>query len=194
MVKLSRLGLRRKLWSLIRDSYKYYQCAALIAGQPGTWFVPEWGIHQGAPLSMPLYQVYINDLLTQLRDNDWGNIRHMSCNCRQIAICALCKHVLNELLQIAYDFSKKWFFEFRREKCLVMVWGRDRDPDMNVRRNGWRDINISMSDAMARHVETLPVENRLEFISSGLGSNYINEWKLIYCNIDTFVTNIYWKV
>ena len=49
-----------------------------------------------------------------------------------IAICALYKHGLNELLQITYDYSKKWFFEFSPEKCLVMVWGRDRDPDMNV--------------------------------------------------------------
>ena len=61
----------------------------------------------------------------------------------------------------------------------------------DVRRNGWRDIKISMPDAMARHLETLPVENRLEFILSGLGGNYTNEWKLIYCNIAKFVTNIY---
>ena len=61
----------------------------------------------------------------------------------------------------------------------------------DVRRNGWRDIKISMPDAMARHVETLPVENRLEFILSRLGGNYINEWKLIYCNIAKFVTSIY---
>ena len=38
----------------------------------------------------------------------------------------------------------------------------------DVRRNGWRDIKMSMPDAMARHVETLPVENRLEFILAGL--------------------------
>ena len=49
-----------------------------------------------------------------------------------IAICALYKHGLNEMLQIAYDYSKKWFFEFSPEKCIVMVWGRDRDPDVNV--------------------------------------------------------------
>ena len=61
----------------------------------------------------------------------------------------------------------------------------------DVRRNGWRDIKISMLDAMARHVETLPVENRLEFILSGLGGYYINEWKLIDCNFAKFVTNIY---
>ena len=61
----------------------------------------------------------------------------------------------------------------------------------DVRRNGWRDIKTSMPDAMARHVERLPVENRLEFILSGLGGNYINEWKLIYCNIAKFVINIY---
>ena len=60
-----------------------------------------------------------------------------------------------------------------------------------VRRNGWRDIQISMPDAMARHVETLPVKNRLEFILSGLDGNYVNEWKLIYYNIAKFVRNIY---
>ena len=131
MVKLSRLGLRRKPWSLIRDSYKHYQCAALIVGQPGTWFIPERGIHQGAPLSMPLYQVYINDLLTQLRDSPFGAMIgeiYVTCpaTADDIAICALYKHGLNELLQIAYDYSKQWFFEFSPEKCLVMVWGRDR--------------------------------------------------------------------
>ena len=54
----------------------------------------------------------------------------MSCNCRR----HLYKHGLNELLQIAYNYSKKWYssIEFSPEKCLVMVWGRDRDPDINV--------------------------------------------------------------
>ena len=44
-------------------------------------------------------------------------------------------------------------------------------PLDDVCRNDWRDIKITMPDAIARHVEILPVENRLEFILSGLGGN-----------------------
>ena len=129
--------IKTETMELIRDSYKHYQCAALIEGQPGTWFVPERGIHQGAPLSMPLYRVCINDLLTQLRDILFGAMIgeiDVTCpaNADDIAIYALYKHGLNELLQMAYDYSKKWLFEFSPEKCLVMIWERDRDPNMNV--------------------------------------------------------------
>ena len=102
-----------------------------------TWFVPERGIHQGAQLSMPLYQVYINDLLTQCRDSPFGaTIGEIDvtypATADDIAICALYKPRLNELVQIAYDYSIIWFFQFSSGKCLVIAWRKYRDPYMNV--------------------------------------------------------------
>ena len=40
----------------------------------GRWFVPERGVHLGAPLSMLLYAVYKNDLIIEVRDLRCGVI------------------------------------------------------------------------------------------------------------------------
>ena len=50
MYKLYMSGMRLKPWRLIQGSYTNYECAAYVAGRPGSWFIPEMGIHQGAPL------------------------------------------------------------------------------------------------------------------------------------------------
>ena len=57
MYKLYMCGMRLKPWRLIQDSYTNYECAAYVAGRPGSWFIPERGIHQGAPLSMHMYLI-----------------------------------------------------------------------------------------------------------------------------------------
>ena len=70
--KLQLAGFRQKPWKILRNAYQGFQCAVLIAGQAGQWFCVERGVHQGAPLSMPLYQVFINDLIVNLRNNENG--------------------------------------------------------------------------------------------------------------------------
>ena len=74
LYKLYQNGLNTRIWRLISDFNHGFECAALIEGQPGPWFEPQRGIHQGAPLSMPLYQIYIDDLLKQLRSHSHGAV------------------------------------------------------------------------------------------------------------------------
>ena len=38
----------------------------------GEWFCPRCGVHQGAPLSMILYTISINPLLSELSQNPYG--------------------------------------------------------------------------------------------------------------------------
>ena len=49
-----------------------------------------------------------------------------------VAICALHKTDLNNLLQIAYNYSKEWLFEFSIEKGVIMTWGTDQFPEIPV--------------------------------------------------------------
>ena len=49
-----------------------------------------------------------------------------------VAICALHKTGLNNLLQIAYSYSKKWLFEFSIGKSVSMIMGRDQFPEIPV--------------------------------------------------------------
>ena len=126
--------MRYKAWKIIRDSYKDYECAAYVGGEPAPWFKPERGVHQGAPLSMPLYQVYINELLQQLRASSYAatlfNQRiGAPAFADDISCAALHKMGLNSMLQMADKYSTKWKFDFGIDKCVAMIWGKDNSPE-----------------------------------------------------------------
>ena len=72
LYKLHKAGIIGKIWRLINQSYQGFQCAAFIAGEVGEWFHTKRGVHQGAPLSMKLYQISINDILQDLRASIYG--------------------------------------------------------------------------------------------------------------------------
>ena len=109
--KLHDLGMHVKTWRLIKDGYNEFNCAAYIGGKPGEWFVAKRGVHQGAPFSMKLYQVFVNELLLSLRGSQHGiTVGDIDLTCPtfadDIAIIALYKSSLNHLLYIAYDYIK----------------------------------------------------------------------------------------
>ena len=108
LYKLYNLELSMKTFKLISDSYQNYECAALVAGCPGSWFKPQRGIHQGGPLSMPLYQFFINYLLNQLRSDPHGaGIANIDVTCPtsadDIAVCALHKQWLIDRCKLHTD-------------------------------------------------------------------------------------------
>ena len=66
LYKLYKAKLNRKAWLLIQNAYTEFYCTALVNGIIGEWFCPKRGVHQGAPLSMILYTIFINPLLREL--------------------------------------------------------------------------------------------------------------------------------
>ena len=112
LYKLYKLGLTTKTWRLIRECFRDIRCSAFIAGEVAEWFIPERGVHQGAPLSMTLYQIYVNDLLQELRTSQYGAYlmdRDSTCpafadDCIAIAMRKL---GLNKLMTIAHAHSVK---------------------------------------------------------------------------------------
>ena len=137
LYKLLKSGVNTKLWQLIKCAYTNFECAVVVAGDRGNWFSPKRGVHQGAPLSMYLYTVFINDLLRQLKLSGHGiSIGHTITTCPthadDVAILALFKTGLNALLKIAYEYSTKWRYTFNTSKTVLMIWGKDRQSDISV--------------------------------------------------------------
>ena len=135
--KLYESNMNPKVWLLIRSAYTQFKCSALVDGQTGEWFTQQRGVHQGAPLSMFLYTVYINDLLETLMNNDNGlsvhNIKLTSpAHADDIALLALYKKSLNILLDIAYKYSLKWRYHFNTLKTVLMIWGADSNPTEKI--------------------------------------------------------------
>ena len=106
-----------KICRLIKESYQGFQCAVFIAGEVGEWFHTGRGVHQGAPLSMRLYQIYINDLLQDLRASIYGvELAGIDVICPSFAdgttIVTMNKQALNTLLWIANCHGKKLQHEY----------------------------------------------------------------------------------
>ena len=57
--------------------------------------------------------------------------------------------------------------------------------------NGWRQVVNSMPPAMAREMERMDHDRKLELIASGLGGSYVREWDGIYFHIVSFVYYMY---
>ena len=51
LYKLLQLGMDRRLWAIICDSYTYFRCAVNIDGNLSEWFSPRQGVHEGDVMS-----------------------------------------------------------------------------------------------------------------------------------------------
>ena len=141
LYKLYSTGLDLKTSRLVKNAYEDFKCAAYVAGQPGDWFTPERGVHQGAPLSMKIYQVFINDLINDLRNSQHGAVVYninvtAPTFADDIASIAFHKFGMNNLLKIANTYRLKWQFDFSAPKCNVMLWGRDCEPNVKIMLGG----------------------------------------------------------
>ena len=137
LYKLLKLGINIKFWMLINSGYSNFQCSVVIEGRNGRWFQPNRGVHQGSPLSMYLYVIYINDLLVELRSSGHGssicsiNITSLA-HADDIAIVAMYKHCLNVLLGIAYKYSISWRYMFSPIKTEYLIFGPDEELQTEV--------------------------------------------------------------
>ena len=141
LYKLHETGMSRKMLSLIKNGYTDFMCAALVGGSPGDWFMQSRGVHQGSPISMKIYQVYINDLIKQLCNGVYtvriGNINVTSPTfADDLSIMAYHTHAMNQLLGVANRYSVKWQFSFGLPKCMMMLWGSERGSEVRPKLGG----------------------------------------------------------
>ena len=141
MYKLHRAGMNGAALRLIDNAYSNFSCAVYLDGKTGRWFTPMRGVHQGAPLSMILYVIYVNDMIVELRISGKGiiicNINVTSpCHADDIFLLALYKTHMNHLLRIAYSYSFKWRSAFNFDKTKYLMWGNDNDPGVDIQFGG----------------------------------------------------------
>ena len=109
--------------------YTGFTCAVRVHNDISSWFPILTGVQQGAPLSMLLYELYINDLLILLKNSDMGaKIECLNITCPSyaddVALIATSHGKMQHLLDIAHDYSKRWRYEFNAKKCEVVYFGK----------------------------------------------------------------------
>ena len=136
--KLKHNGMDPKLWRILRNAYSNFQCSVLVAGGTSRQFQPEQGIHQGDVWSMPLYCVFNNDMIKELKSSIHGTrLRAINCTCPtfvdDLSIVAWSKFALNFLLSVAFRYSRVWRFQFGAIKSFLLIFGKDQFPDVKVK-------------------------------------------------------------
>ena len=85
-------------------------------------------MRQGAVLSPLLYSLYINDLLFQLETvPEPLHIDNIFCGAPtyadDIALIACSPSTLQNMIDIAADYAKKWLYSFGIDKSVIIVLG-----------------------------------------------------------------------
>ena len=149
LYKLYELGIDLKVWKLIRNAYSGFKCAVNVNGQSSGWFDILRGVHQGAPFSMKLYIVYVNKMISLIRESCYGATIGFfkvgaPAHADDVFILVLYKSALNNCFNIAVKYSRKWRYDFNYDKTKVLLWGNDTDPNVDIVMNETViDINVS---------------------------------------------------
>ena len=125
LYKLYKTGVDAKLCRIIKNMYCGFQCTVRTAHTYSDWFDVTQGVQQGAPLSMLLYELFMNDLLSQLRSSKLGAcIDDIEITCPSYAddtaIVATHPCKMQCLLDMAFEHSTKWRYRFNALKSEVL--------------------------------------------------------------------------
>ncbi len=129
--KLYHYGLNGKTWRVLRALFTDFRCCVQLCNQLSNTFVALQGIHQGAPLSMFLYEIGGNQLLYDLNNEIYGaNILKVKLACPSFAdditLLALSHEGIQQLATIAFKYSKKWRVSMKPSRCKLRVFGKDK--------------------------------------------------------------------
>ena len=126
--KLFHLNFDPKFCRIIKDMYDGFKCCVRVCQELTVYFPVTVGVQQGAPLSLWLYEMYINDLLCSLQTCNMGakieNI-HISCPtyADDMALIATTHGKMQYLIDVACLYSKKWRYSFNARKSEIVYYG-----------------------------------------------------------------------
>ncbi len=101
------------------------------------WFTIRQGVHQGAPMSMLLFQIFFNPLIKELRNLKIGTqILNIDVRCTAFAddldMITLSIPAMQIMVNKAADFGHRMQLEFNVPKCSVLEYSK-RECNNTVR-------------------------------------------------------------
>ena len=129
--KLWEVGVRGRLWRVLKSLYGRCEVAVRVGGVADDWYEEFVGLREGCVVSPLLFLIYINELPSLLEMGGGGGVRVGEGVVRclmfadDVVLLSSTKEGLQRSLDIAGDFSRKWRFKFNfgRDKTAVMVFG-----------------------------------------------------------------------
>ena len=124
-------------WLFLYTWYKSMKCVVRWNGSLSESFCIKRGTKQGSVLSPILFNIFINDLLIELAGCDYGvrigtNVFNSFAYADDISVASLTTTGLQSLINICYQYAKKWRFSFGilKTKCCTLGTGiLKHDPE-----------------------------------------------------------------
>ena len=124
------MGLKGRMWHVIKKMYESSKSAVLLEGGKSDTFTIEQGMAQGCSLSPILFSVFINDLLKEVEQNGLGiqlssgkTVGGMLFADDFVGISDS-KESLQKLLDVVYSYCSKWRLRENVSKSAVMVFSK----------------------------------------------------------------------
>ena len=129
--KLQQMGIRGNFLETQRSMYKNTKCAIKIDNKLTQFFPCKKGVRQGDPLSPSLFNIFLNDLFTMLRN---GNCDPVTLNnadylnalayADDIVLLSTSKEGLQKAIDITEKYCQTWMLKINRSKTKSMVFSR----------------------------------------------------------------------
>ena len=126
--KLFELGVNGKLWRTVIGMYSDMSSYVQASCVPSRRFPVRQSVRQGGVLSPWLYLLYIDGLLKELRSANLGaHIDNIYCGvlaqADDVVVLALSPAELQKMINICYNYTRKWRYKVNVQKTKVMVFG-----------------------------------------------------------------------
>ena len=124
--KLYHAGINSTLWRLLKRWYSSAKSIVCVSGKHSDPFHVRQGVRQGGVLSMKLYQLYIADLLKEISRKGhgcslYGDYIGSPCYADDLALVTMFPSVLQQMLNLAYNYSLKWRYTYNASKSQVLI-------------------------------------------------------------------------
>ena len=126
-VKLGELGITGKMLRVLIQSYKHLKCVIRINGFTSTSVDVKRSVRQGGVLSSFLYMVYVDELISSLEKSK-ASAKVLSIRsgvptfADDISLIALTPYNLQMLVDIVYQYCRKWQFAISVEKSCLLTY------------------------------------------------------------------------
>ena len=134
MVATADVGIMGKMWRVLRNMYESVESSVLVNDDKTDRFQIETGVRQGCILSPILFNIFIDGVTKQINRQGVG----VKIQGRDVSILLFADDIvliaegperLQKMLDLVYEYSRKWRFSFNIGKSNVVIFQkRGRRP------------------------------------------------------------------
>ena len=124
------------MYESIKNIYSDAMYSVNINNMLTDWFASESGVKQGDTLSPTLFNIYINDIVQEVKSTGQGIFIEGDNICiliyaDDIVLISESEQGLQQMLQKVYDWSQKWMIKFNARKSNILHVRKPQVPRTN---------------------------------------------------------------